>query len=266
MGTDATSLSSYGAAVRRRWEVIVLAGVLAAVIGAGIALLSPSQYQGTAKVLIGSTVGLSTTTTIDTSEIGTQSQVVTSLPVAQQVVTRLGLKTDPTSLLDDVAVSVDDTRVLTISAASEDKAESIDLANAFADEYLAYVQAKLRQQQAQSRAAFADEVTRLRSRVAALNAKMAKAQGNHKQLLTAQRQALLGQLTQLSAQRSTSAATAPSTAGEVLIRASTAEPNSATPFLRTTLLAGILGLVVGFGLALLWDRLDDPAPVHTRQS
>jgi capsular exopolysaccharide synthesis family protein len=253
---DATSLASIATAARRRWIVIGVIAVLAAIVGAGISLAQPNKYQAVSKVLIGSPSTPTSVNAVDSTEIATQSQVVASLPVAAQVASKLGLSTSPTDLLKDVTVVTDTTRVLTIDAIASTKSLSVDIANGFAVQYLAYQQEKAGSQLASSLSSLARQATQLQTTIATLDSQIARANGNRAKLLSAKRQALAVQLTRITAQQA-ALPSSPTAAGEVLLSATSASPYSRIPLVRTTVLAGILGLVVGFGVALLLDRADD---------
>ena len=73
--------ASATAVFRRRWPLIVLAGVTGGVLGAAYAQASPPQPSSTALVLLSSSGGASTDTPLD---IATQVRVVLSSPVLEQ--------------------------------------------------------------------------------------------------------------------------------------------------------------------------------------
>lgn len=255
MQEDTTSLASIATAARRRWLVVVVIAILAAVVGAGVSRIQAKQYQATSQVLVGP-LGPTSVSDINSNEVATQSYVVASLPVATQVASKLGLSASPSQLLSNVTVVTDTTRVLTINAVASTKTLSVDIANAFAEQYLSFEQDKASTELAKSRATLAKQATQLQATITTVDNEIAAANGRRAEALTAQRQVLQVKLTQVTAQQS-ALPTSPASSGEVLLSARSASLHSQTPLVRTAVLAGILGLMVGFGVALLLDRSDD---------
>jgi succinoglycan biosynthesis transport protein ExoP len=116
-------------------------------------LLQPKNYTTTVKLIAGSSSGpgqgaggdagtnlpilnaLLAASGVQSSE--TYAELIQQVPVAQEVIARLALKTDPNTLLDHVRVRpVTDTAILTLSVAWRDPANSALIANTFASVFL----------------------------------------------------------------------------------------------------------------------------------
>jgi succinoglycan biosynthesis transport protein ExoP len=254
---DRTNFAGYSAILRRRWRLVAFIVVVAVAASLAYSLSQAKTYTATSVLLIeptGSASG-SSSTAIDPEEVATQAQVVSSLPVAKQVIKRLNLSDSPQDLVDDVTVSVNGTRVLDVAANRDTAAGAADVANTFAKEYLTYRQ----QQVTSSRSSQLAHLTSLQAKVATIDQKIASNKGRSDDALTTRRQSLQTQIGQVSSELSALAKySAASIAGGEVLRPAT-EPGSATSPkpLRNAVVVAVLALIVGLGIALLRDRMDE---------
>jgi capsular exopolysaccharide synthesis family protein len=192
--------------------------------------------------------------------VSTQISVLSSEPVAQGVIDGLRLfPEEPSELLKTVTVtSVENTRVLLIEVTRTQASQAANIANAFATNYLTYRQGQAAAQAEAQRSAYTEEFEALQQDFANVNEQIQTATGSELTALQAQKQALLIQITQISAQMQTvSPGAGELTGGEVLRRATTPTIPSAPRPIRLAVLGTLIGLLLGVGLAYLRDRVDD---------
>jgi capsular exopolysaccharide synthesis family protein len=248
-------------ALRRRWLLAVLVLVDTVGIALVYSLVVTPSYVATAQVLIepsASDVQASGGAKIDADEVATQTQVVTSLPVARMVQARLGSDTVP-DLSELVTVQpVGTSRILSISAQDESAQQAADTANTVATSYLQFREQSSIGRYEQARERLSQEQAEIEARLSEITAQITENPGSAAPL-QAERRTLLSTLAQLGTQLDslTDSLTAASSGGELLRSAEpAAEP--LTPQLPMNLVLGILvGLVLGVGAALLRDRFDD---------
>jgi polysaccharide biosynthesis transport protein len=131
--------------IRRRW-VIVAAAVLACVAAALIQnATSEDVYEASARVVFGSPTLSDAALQVDRNpadperEAATNVLIAESEEVASAVRRQLGGSTSASELLDAISVEAEENAdVLLITASSESPSTAARLANAFADEYIAF--------------------------------------------------------------------------------------------------------------------------------
>jgi capsular exopolysaccharide synthesis family protein len=229
-------------------------------------VLQPPAYQGEAKVLItasdaGSAIlgsGLSNLTGGNEFSAQTQVQVIQSQQVLERAIATLTVQTTPDALLQKVTVlAVGDTNVITISATDDDPQSAAAIANALAQ---AYVQSSAETKRASIKAA-ADEVqTRLdaaKSEIVTLslqaesskNAGAAKAELS---IATANYASLSQKLEDLRVNQQLVVGNAQ------VIGVAAPDPIPVSPkSVRNGVLGLVAGLVIGIGIALLRDYMDN---------
>lgn len=267
MDQDLVRLQDHLAVFRRRWRLIALCAALAILAGLAFAFSQTKMYSGTATVLLQPQQTLDGTTSnnsgviMEPEEVATQADVIASVAVAERVVDDLDLNVrDPQDLLDDITVTVvEDKRVVEVSALERRPKLAVDVANSFAEQYIEYVEARA----TESAVAVQDSINRALEKVDGqldnVDDLLDDATGADRQELKAREAGLLFKRSQYETQLATLAASqaTPLPGGEVLLRAemptSPAEPQP----IRTALLALVIGLLVGVGVAYLRDRLDD---------
>jgi polysaccharide biosynthesis transport protein len=256
---------------RRKW-VIVLAVAVVAGAALGSSLLQASVYQGKASVLLEprSTDPLnpSGSQTDPTKDVATQIQVLLSAPVKSVVKTKLGAEPDVS------AAQVGDTAVIEVRANSTDPSQAAAIANAYANSYVEY----RRKQSVDNLLAIGQElqprIDSLQKQVDQLNSQINSApacsspsqmpsacaqRDNIQSNVTPRRDALVNQqqlykqrLDQLQVNADLSTGNAElATPADV-----PTSPVSPKP-LRSVVTAIGVGLILGIGLAFLFEYLDD---------
>jgi polysaccharide biosynthesis transport protein len=253
---DAISLQDHLTVLRRRrWMIVgTIVAVVVAALGASFA--QTPVYEAETEIVV-EPVRRTQDVTVEellapaANAVQTERLIVTSRPVAERVAADLGIP-DLREVTEDVRVqTVPDTRVVRIIAADTDPAAAAARTDAFANAYLDYKRDEAVEGLLAARSNLDARAIDLRAAIEELDAE----EGAE----AAQRDALLAQLAQVSAQladlgESTQAVTG---GGSVLTPAEVpTSPVSPRP-LRTGALAVVLGLLLGVGLAFLRDHFDD---------
>jgi polysaccharide biosynthesis transport protein len=137
-------LSDYWNMVRaRRWVVIITAVVLA-FAAATYVLLKPDVYVAQAKVVVQPLVNVSvadlngSTAAALQPDMPTEAEVVKSAPIAEAVISALGLHQTPQALVKHLGVSVvRDTTIMVLSFSDPDPQAAAQIAQGFAKAYVA---------------------------------------------------------------------------------------------------------------------------------
>jgi capsular exopolysaccharide synthesis family protein len=240
-------LTTFLAILRRRWWVVLLAGVLAAALATGVSLLQPDRYDSSADLLFQKD-------TLDQTLFGanvqdgqtapervaaTNLELATLPVVVQGVERRLNWQGSLQKLRDRIEVQpAGQADIITVKAHARTPGEAVRIANAFADEVVEY-----RRQAAQAKVQRA--IDTLRPSLTQ-NGAQPLPQDNGQPELTPQQQ--LQQLQKLKALQTGDV--------EVAQRAVTPLEKAAPKPLRNGIIGGILGLVLGLFAALALHRLD----------
>ena len=230
-----------------------------------VSLVQPKSYEGTARVLVtekdtasailGSALPLSTQ---PERTLQTQVQMVQLRPVAEATIKKLNLQTTPDELAKHVRVTeLGQTNIVEITATNGDAKTASDIANTMAVEYVSAA----RDAERASIAAAADEVQKrldqakaeiidLGRRIAGsgnasdLQAELQIATGTYSNLADKLEQLRINEQLETGPGRVVSAAVLEDT------------PVSPKP-LRNTVLGLVVGLMLGLGLAFLYEYLDN---------
>lgn len=142
---DADTLAHALGVLRRRWPLLLIAVVVCAGVAIANHLASTPAYQATASVAFGNASLPSVVLEVDTSsgnperEAATNVLIARSLEVAEGVRRQLRTSVSAPDLLDAVDVeAAPNANVLQITANSTDRETSARVANAFADQYIAF--------------------------------------------------------------------------------------------------------------------------------
>ena len=169
---------------------------------------------------------------------------------------KLGHTGDPATLAAQVSAVADQaSNTVSITASDGDPQRAALIANTFSQEVVAYLQEQQAAETAADAQADANREADLRAQIAELDEAIAD-EPNNIATLTAERDALdrqLGQLLELQQQAAPVQYT-------VLQPATTASPQDLLPGIsreQRLLLAGLIALVLGLGLALVLDRSDN---------
>jgi Mrp family chromosome partitioning ATPase len=248
--------------VRRRWKLIAALVIVALAV---VYWTSPEEvdrrYKANHVVLVESPEGRG-------SESAANPQVValwtTVGEVPRRVAEAIGWEGDPARLADKVDAEADRALgTVTITATDTDPDQAVLIANTFADEVGGYLTELDQQRRDEAAAAAEAQAAALSAQIDALDAEIA-AQPPNVATLTARRDALvrrLGDLYETDEQPAPVEFTTiqPATSGVEEDRL----PGTRSREQRLVL-AGIVALVLGFGLAIALDRSD--TRVRTRQA
>lgn len=255
-------LRDYARVVGRHWLLITVAALTIT----GVAFLASSRqpriYEATARVVV-EPVGLDTEAQLNQLLYGggmeTQQELVTSAAVADQVAQEVGGDETVDELVGAVSSSVvGESQILEISATSDDPERAADLAQAFAETYLA-----LRREDAVAEAETAFEslqsrATQVQDRLREITAEAEDASATEVERLDREESTLLTQIGVIQSQ--IAALPAPESfaaaGGDVIAPAlEPTAPVSPRP-MRTAVLALVFGSMLGMGLAFLREFLD----------
>lgn len=260
MPPDRPGLRDHARVLRRRWRT----GTAVLLVCLGLALVyslaATPTYVASADVLLEPSGPQAEATgggQIDAEEVATQTQVVTSLPVARLVQERLGLAAAP-DLSELVTVqAVGTSRVLRVTAQDADPGRAARTASVVATSYL-----QLREQDSvgsyeQARERLVSEQSDIETRLAEIDDQLADDPAQRE--LQNERRTLLSTLSQLATQTDTltESLTTAATGGELLRTPETPDDPVTPQTLLNLVLGGLVGLILGVGAALLRDRLDD---------
>jgi uncharacterized protein involved in exopolysaccharide biosynthesis len=228
-------------ALRRHWFVILLCVVLAVGAALAVTLTSPKRYDSTAKLLVANAepadvVQQATNArSLDPErDLNTWVQLVKTNEVAQPVGRKLKLAMSTPRLLSEVSASADgNSNVIVIKARDRSPARAAAIANAFADQYVAF-------RRDLARSLYGSAARSAEARLAALPPSVrSKPIGRE-----------LGQRADALAVASTL-----QTGGVRIVDRATASLRPATPRTRFTVaIAALIGLVLGGIFALALDR------------
>lgn len=255
---DRLRLRSYLHAVRRRWLSVLLVTVIVAGIGLALSLTQSPSYRAHSDVELEPTAAdITKNNGLDSIDIATQVQLVTSIAVADLVQEQLHLSERPDLTKRITAQPVGVSRVIRITATGGSAQGAADLANAVATGYLSDRGATAKQLFDATTSTLVQQQDDLAKRIADVEKQLSQNPRNTQ--LISQRQNLLGQLGEVSAQLTTfrSLKTGPTGGGQVISEASPPAKPYSPRVVFNTIIAVIIGLIIGVGVALLRDRFDD---------
>jgi uncharacterized protein involved in exopolysaccharide biosynthesis len=155
---------------RQRWVILLVTAAIAA-FTLLFSLLQETVYEATASVLVPPTSGSGAA-----SNIGTESELVSSRSVADAVRDDLGSNESTDRLLDDVGVqAVAGTEVLEITYSSSDAEFAQSAANSFAENYIDYRRSRIIEALTDAQQLIRRRLEALQDRVAELNEEMSRA-------------------------------------------------------------------------------------------
>ena len=259
-------LRDYLNVIRARKWVIIQAVVVVTITAIVVSLLQPAVYEGQAKVLIndrdtGAAIlgtAISDLTSQPERGLQTQVQLMQLRPLAENVIRKLGLKETPEDLLKEITVSaVGQTNIVTITTRAGDSRMASMIANAMADEFVAWS----REYKRESIKAAADEVDQrleqskqelldlgrrisLQGKSDELSAELAIATGSYT--------TLAGQLEELRIQEQLEVGSG-RLVSPAVVTDEKVEPNPK----RNGALGLAVGLIFGLGMAFFYEYLDN---------
>ncbi|GIL37157.1 hypothetical protein PDTK01_32320 [Phycicoccus sp. DTK01] len=257
--TEEVRLGLLADAMRNRWRTIVLTALLVGALGALVVLRLPVAYTSTTDVLLNPTPGNALTT--DSSRSGdqinvamqTEAGLVKSPPVADIVAVAMREKIEAAA--SEVEVSVPpNTQIVRIEYTGDSPRTAQRFASAYADALLQY-----RRNQAESNVTGQLDLLKQQSDTASAGLKKAAASAggtDPSAEAVAQVQLYTNRLATLQDQIGTLEAT-PVAPGTVVTPASLATAKDGLPVVLLVVVAVLLGLVLGLGLAIWRERTDD---------
>lgn len=262
--TEAPGLREYIEVLKaRKWTVIL---VTLLVVGSAM-YLSFQQvpiYEATSRLLV-RPVETDPSDAGQVVNLDTESQLVSSEPVALLVIEELELEDPPSELLSRLTVGAATAEgdVLSITYRSTDPEVAAAAANSFAENYIEYVRAEALDVLESAQATIQTRIDRVRDRLAEVSeeAETARAQGNPTlvSLLETERGVLIARLGVLEQRLDDLPVTSSVRlgGGAIIEDATTPTSPSSPNHVRNGVFAVVLGLSLGLGLAFLKERLDD---------
>lgn len=249
MASDATATSPhqiapYVKAIRRRVRLILFVMLVAVAASLTVSLTATSQYTATARIFlhqenpVENLVSSSTQGPADPRrDLNSRVSLITSQPVAEAVIEEVGLDTTAKKLIEDhVNAEVDgESDIAEVSVEHPDPVVAARIANEFASQYV-----RIRQEAA--RATFF-EAAELAERQLAQLAPPERATAQGRELARRARELQIN-------------ATLQTGNVEIVGRAIVPEEPSSPRTLLAVVIAGILGLLLGIGLALVLEFVD----------
>lgn len=234
---------------RRKW-LIVLAAIVAALVAVGLSLRQPKSYRASADVLLASNEGSGAT------DADTETRVVLSRAVRD-----LAAKQVP-EVGEVSVVQRGDSKVVSISSDSADPERAAVSVNAYVDAYVRYSRALTLDSLEASSRQVQTAVDDLQKQIEDLNRQLSGlgAETQLSQALSLRRNTSINQQSALQEklrdlQLSTTGA---STGGPRVLTPATPPDEPASPKPLTSGLSGLaVGLLLGVGLAFLFEYVDD---------
>ncbi len=257
---------------RRRWRILA-ACVLVAAVAAWIT--TPAEPTNDAITYRATNQVIRDSSAVAPPALASLSVFVKTGEVPKRVAKRVGYDGEPAVLAADVRLEPDDqTGILGISATGSSPSEAAKMANAFAEETLAYLGEQAQAQQQEQLATLNERLATLETGLDALDAQLdaAESSGASTGVIEAERDSKLRQYGAALDQREQVLNQPPPSAGYVTLQEAVPELATAegggfsAPTSRAgrTALAVVLGLVLGLVAVLVAERLD--TRLNTREA
>jgi succinoglycan biosynthesis transport protein ExoP len=265
VGQPVVDLRQYGSILwARRW----LIAALTLLVGLGTWVWTIQQtatYAAEAKVLVlplqdPLTSLVPINTGLSQPNLNTEIQIIDSNEVAQRVQTSLGVSTPVDTLLRNLdASAITDTEVVAIRYSDRDPETAADLANAFADAYLAQRTQHAQDVVGRVEATVRETIAPLRTKVANLTDEIgATADPTAQRVLQARLDVLLARLQPLNQYLLDLQASSSGAQGGQIVREAT-EPKAAANIhlVRDVVLGLLAGFILGVATAFVVEGLDN---------
>ena len=249
--------------LRRRIWVVVLVPVVVAGASLGVANAKTPRYRSSAEILIGRTQAetifnpLAATFTDPARLLANQIRVLRSDDVTKRAREKLGFAAD----IKARASGTED--VITLTAVDVDARRAAEIVNAYADAYLEYRRASGESENRLAQVELRRQVDTAQARIDVLDQELNRAPAARKDQLRVtqadERQTLLAQLVDQRAQLSQlEAAANVERGGAQLLSPAKAATSPFDPNVKRSGVLGLaVGLMLGVGLTLLLDYLDN---------
>lgn len=258
--------------IRRRWRILAACVIVAAVAAWITTPAEPTNdavtYRATHQLIRDSSA-------VAPPALASLSVFVKTGEVPKRVAKRVGFQGEPAVLAADVRLEPDDqTGILGISATGNSPTAAADMADAFAEETLAFLGEQAQAQQQQMLATLNERLATLQTELDALDSQLdaADASGSSTGVIEAERDSKLRQYGAALDQREQVLNQPPPSAGYVTLQEAVPELATAegagfsAPRSRggRTALAVVLGLALGLAAVLVAERLD--TRLNTREA
>lgn len=256
-------------AIRRRWTIVAVTLVVAVAAGGATTLVVPTgppvtEYEATAVVFsdtsLGDGRGYNLRTIAALARVG---------EVPRRVAQRIGYERDPAMLARRIrSYGNTDTGILKVTATSTDAEQATRLADAFADELIAFWRERTGITSAQLADTLRERIQALKAQIEELNQQIGSSEVGD-ELLVADRDAKLVTYTALQQQLQEISSRGLSGGGLTKIQDAVPVPVGGGLFQVRSLpsrliLAALLGLLAGVGLVMLRERYD--TRIHTKEA
>jgi capsular exopolysaccharide synthesis family protein len=265
MGAQPFDLREYLRVIRTRKWTLILATLLT--VGAALASSARQTPQYVAEVRVLAKPSLSqiqATTTTPEVDLETESQLITSEPVATRVIDALDVDESTDSILKGLTITpLRETDVLTISYTDPEPEFARDAANAFGESYIDYRQDEARSALISAQKAVQKRINGTNSRLDDLEESLDKARDQQDadlvETLVTERRTLISQL---SSQQQELDSIQPDrvsrlVGGEIIEPADLPSSPASPNHIKNGILGFILGLTFGLALVFVKERLDD---------
>lgn len=236
-----------------KWMILM---ITAAVLGVAMvrSYLETPAYQSQARIVVRQSLLPG-----QLFNMQTESQLLTSEPIAEEAAEILQYEGDPNQLLSGLGVVVStQTEILLVNYVSVDPAEAQARAQAFADAYLNFRKEQVDQSVGRSQQRLLTQISTLNERITVLTREVTRADNYREESqLQVQLNGLISQLAALEQQRTELLLPEEVDVGSV-IQPATLPSTPFTPRYSQNAVLGIfLGLVLGVLAAFIRERLDD---------
>jgi uncharacterized protein involved in exopolysaccharide biosynthesis len=235
---------------RRKWWVIAVTALLV-LVALGVSLVQTKKYSATAQVLASSSADLNSpgaTVPLTSGQLATYVELVQSPQVARLANHQPGMGNAPTNVH---AALVGTTNLIAITATSIHAADAAVVANAYAYALTTYEQDLATTQAKALYSSYQRSLTALGPKITAAEASKSPTSIQLPTLLA--QQTLLEQDLASAEAALAQASTGISVASRAVVPTS---PSSPKP-VRNTILALVVGLLLGLGVAFTLDHLDE---------
>jgi receptor protein-tyrosine kinase/non-specific protein-tyrosine kinase len=241
------NLRTYLRVLRQRYYWIVACVVLFGAVVGGYSAVQIKQYTATAQLLVKPTTAPITSAgssqVVSPTDVVTELQLITTAPVKDAVRKELG------SVPVVSASQVGLTNVIALSATAKSPTRAARIANAYANAFVAYEQTSNTANLTTAEQQLQSQISAIDTQIGSLDATTAAAQVS----------ALLSQETVLKETLAALQVNGAVSGGGVQVVTPAKPPSSPSSpkTVRDALLAAIVGLFVGIGIAFLANHLDD---------
>ncbi|MDP2182301.1 MAG: polysaccharide biosynthesis tyrosine autokinase [Actinomycetota bacterium] len=249
----------------RKW-VIIQAVVIVTVAAIVVSLIQPKVYQGEAKVLVSekdSGAALFGTVLPEISSqpergLQTQVQLMQLRPLAENTVRELGLEMSPEQLLQSVAVSaIGQTNIVLLTAKASSPDRAAEVANTMAAEYVEWSRVSKRESIKAAANEVDDRLQDARGEILALGRRIH--QEGKSDELAAELQIAASSYTTLAEKLEQLRINEQLEFGSGrIVSAAVVDPRPVAPEPKRSALIGVaLGMILGLGMAFLYEYLDN---------